>query len=159
MIAVSIHSYLTKYWAKQLLPFHYTNNELREVLYEKCIIKMSKKVKDIDIKIHTYHFFNKIIITKSCDLNNIKIDENSYRNILIYCIEYAMIKYSKYVKTCSVNPLYLIFKKVNEYFEKININKYLTLQSVTKYLRLTLVFMWNSALRESFYCYFSGILC
>ena len=138
---VSIYCYLTKYRAKQLLPFHYRNNELREVLYEKCIIKMSNKVKDIDIKIHTYHFFNNIIITKNFDLNNIKIDENSYINILIYYIEYAMIKYSKYVKTCSVNPLYLFFNKVNEYFEKINMNKYLTLQSVTKYLRLTLVFV------------------
>ena len=38
-----------------------------------------------------------------------------------------MIKESKYVKINSVNPLYLIFNKVNEYFEEINGNKYLTL--------------------------------
>ena len=38
-----------------------------------------------------------------------------------------MIKESKYVKINSVNPLYLIFNKVNEYFEEINENKYLTL--------------------------------
>ena len=38
-----------------------------------------------------------------------------------------MIKYSKYVKINSVNPLYLIFGKVNGYFEEINMNKYLTL--------------------------------
>ena len=31
-----------------------------------------------------------------------------------------MIKDSKYVKINSVNPLYLIFSKVNEYFEEIN---------------------------------------
>ena len=37
------------------------------------------------------------------------------------------IKYSKYVKIDSVNPLYLIFNKVNGYFEEINGNKYLTL--------------------------------
>ena len=29
LIAVSIYCYLIKYRAKQLLPFHYTNNELR----------------------------------------------------------------------------------------------------------------------------------
>ena len=32
LIAFSIYCYLIKYQAKQLLPFHYTNNE-REVLY------------------------------------------------------------------------------------------------------------------------------
>ena len=37
------------------------------------------------------------------------------------------IKYSKYVKINTVNPLYLIFNKVNRYFEEINGKKYLTL--------------------------------
>ena len=37
------------------------------------------------------------------------------------------IKVSKYVKIDSVNPLYLIFRKVNGYSEEINENKYLTL--------------------------------
>ena len=38
-----------------------------------------------------------------------------------------MIKDSKYVKINSVNRLYLIFSKVNGYFEEVNENKYLTL--------------------------------
>ena len=33
LIAVRIYCYLIKDQAKQLLPFHHTNNELREVLY------------------------------------------------------------------------------------------------------------------------------
>ena len=33
MIAVSIYCYFIKYQEKQLLLFHYTKNELREVLY------------------------------------------------------------------------------------------------------------------------------
>ena len=37
------------------------------------------------------------------------------------------IKYSKYVKINTVNPLYVIFNKVNRKFEEINGNKYLTL--------------------------------
>ena len=37
------------------------------------------------------------------------------------------IKNPKYVKINSVNPLYLIFGKVNGCFEEINRNKYLTL--------------------------------
>ena len=38
----------------------------------------------------------------------------------------------KYVKLNSVNPLYLILRKVNGYFEGININKYLTLVPTNK---------------------------
>ena len=59
-------------------------------------------------------------------MNNIKIDEKSYKNILIYYIGYVTIKDSKYIKI-NVNPLYLIFDKVNGYFEEINGNKYLTI--------------------------------
>ena len=52
------------------------------------------------------------------------MDENSNRNIFIYYIGYVTIKDSKYVKINSVNPLYLIFSSMNEYFEKVNGNKY-----------------------------------
>ena len=82
---------------------------------------MSKKVKDIDIENRTYYFFDNIINIKNFDLNGIKIDENLCK------IGYVAIKYSKYVKINSVNALYLIFNKVNGYFEEINRNKYLTL--------------------------------
>ena len=37
------------------------------------------------------------------------------------------IKDLKYVKTDSINAIYLTLNKVNEYFEEINGNKYLTL--------------------------------
>ena len=58
-------------------------------------------------------------------MNNIKIDKKSYKNILIYYIEYVTIK--KDLKIYSVNPLCLIFRGVNGYYEEINENKYLTL--------------------------------
>ena len=86
---------------------------------------MINKVKDINIKNRTYYFFNDIIDIENFDLNNIKIDEKSDKNILIYYIGYVTIK--KYVKTYRVNPLYLIFRYVNGYFEEINGNKYLML--------------------------------
>ena len=66
---------------------------------------MSNKFKDIGMTNHTYYFFDDIINTKNFDLNKIKT--KSYKNILIYYIEYMMIKDSKYVKINSVNPLYL----------------------------------------------------
>ena len=53
---------------------------------------MSKKVKDISIKIHTYYFFDAIISIKIFDLSNIKIDEKSYKHFLIYYIGYVTIK-------------------------------------------------------------------
>ena len=70
---------------------------------------------------------NNTINIKDFDPSNIKLDEKSYKNILIYYIGYVTIKYSKYVKIYSVNLLYLNFNKVNGYFQKINGNKYLTL--------------------------------
>ena len=37
----------------------------------------------------------------------------------IYCIGYVMMRHSKYVKINTVNPLYLIFIKVNGYLKKL----------------------------------------
>ena len=71
---------------------------------------MSHKFKDINIKSHRYEFFDNIINIKHFDPNNIKINKKLYKD-------------SKYVKINSVNPLYLIFSKVNEYFDEINKNK------------------------------------
>ena len=87
---------------------------------------MSNNVKDINLKNHTYYFFDDIINIKEFDSNNIKLDEKSYKNICIYYIAYVTIKDSKYVKINSVNPLYLMFNRINVYFEEINGNKYLT---------------------------------
>ena len=75
---------------------------------------MSNKVKDIDMKICTYYFFN-ISNIKSFDSNNIEIDEKSYKNVLIYYIGYVTIK--KDLKIRSLNPLHIIFGKVNGYFK------------------------------------------
>ena len=86
---------------------------------------MSNKVKEIDIKKQTYYFFDDIINIKNFDANNVKIDEKSYKNILIY---YTILDvWRSKIQNNSVNPLHLIFKKVTEYFEDVNENKYLTL--------------------------------
>ena len=59
---------------------------------------MSHNVKDINIKNYVYYFFDYIINIKDFDQNNIKMDEKSYGNILIYYIAYVTIKDSKYIK-------------------------------------------------------------
>ena len=65
--------------------------------------------KDINIRKHTYYFFDDFINIKEFDPNNIKIDEKSHKNILIYYIGYLKIK--KDLKIYSVNTLYFIFSK------------------------------------------------
>ena len=65
--------------------------------------------KDINIRKHTYYFFDDIINIKEFDPNNIKINEKSHKNILIYYIGYLKIK--KDLKIYSVNTLYFIFSK------------------------------------------------
>ena len=82
-------------------------------------------VKYINIKNDTYYFFNDIFNMKDFDPNNIRIDEKSYKNILICYIGYVTIK--KDPKIYNVNSLHLISDKINGYFEEINENKYLTL--------------------------------
>ena len=49
---------------------------------------MSNKVKDINIKNQTYYFFNDIINIENFDLNDIKIDEKTYKiySYLLYWI-------------------------------------------------------------------------
>ena len=71
-------------------------------------------IKNINRKNRTHYFFNDFIRIKYFDVNNIKKDEKWYENILIYYIGYVTIK--KDLKIYSVNPLYLIFSKINRYF-------------------------------------------
>ena len=82
-------------------------------------------VQAINIKNHTYYFFDDIVNIKDIDPNNIKTDGKSYKNIFICIIGYVTNK--KDLEIYSTKPLYLIFGKVNGYFEEINGNKYLTL--------------------------------
>ena len=77
---------------------------------------MSNIFKVISIKSHTYYFLDDIINIKIFDPSNIKTDEKSHKYILIYYIGYVTIKNSKHVKINGVNPLYIIFSKVNGYF-------------------------------------------
>ena len=58
---------------------------------------MNNKVKDIDITNRTYYFFDDIINMKKFYLNNIKIDEKSYKKILIYYIGSVIRNMQKFI--------------------------------------------------------------
>ena len=68
-------------------------------------------VQDINIKNHTYYFFNDIISIKDIDPNNFKIYEKSNKNILIYYIAYVTIIDSKQVQINRINSLHLCSTK------------------------------------------------
>ena len=73
----------------------------------------------MDIRNRTYYFFDNIINIKKFDWNNIKTDEKSYKNILIYYIGYVTIKYSKYININSLNPLSLFPTKWMDALKKL----------------------------------------
>ena len=95
-------------------------------------------IKEINLQNKKFLYFTCVFIKcknvniKSVDTNTIKVDEKSCKNILIYYIGYVTFKDSEYIKVYSVNPLYLIFNKVNRYFEETNKNKYLSLVPATE---------------------------
>ena len=70
-----------------------------------------------------------MINVKNFDSNLLKIDTKSYKNINIYYIRYITIKDTDYVNINIVNPLYLIFDKVDGYIEESNGCKYLIFAS------------------------------
>ena len=74
-------------------------------------------IKEINIKNRTYYFFDYISKIQDFNANLLKIDRKSYEHINIYYIRYITKKDSKYVNTHSVNPLYFILDKVDDFNE------------------------------------------
>ena len=83
-----------------------------EQILEKKItlnsLKMSNKLKEIDIKNRRYYFFDDMIDIKTFDPNNIKIYEKAFKNFFIYHIKYVRVKDLSYGTENSVKLLYLI---------------------------------------------------
>ena len=72
----------------------------------------------MSIVVVSCQFFHDMISTKNLDLNNIKIDEGSYKNVHIYHIGY--------VTPNSAKPLHLIISNTKGYIKESNGNKHLT---------------------------------
>ena len=51
----------------------------------------SNKLKEIDIKNHTYYYFDDTIRTEDFDFDKVLMDEKSYKNILVYYISHTMV--------------------------------------------------------------------
>ena len=68
-----------------------------------------------------------MINIKILDLNKIRLDEKSYKNILIYYIRYVTVKNVSYITINNVNPLDLIINKTSGHIEESDGKKYVTL--------------------------------
>ena len=79
---------------------------------------------------------------KSKNISNKKLAEELHKPIIRKLIKekyidllltiFGVLICKKYVKITSIYPLYLMLNKINEYFEKISGNKYLTLVFTNK---------------------------
>ena len=85
-------------------------------------------IKEINIKNRTY-FFDGMINIKNVNANLLKVDKKSYKQISIYYIGFIAVKDSKYVNIHSVNPLYFIVDKVDDFIEQTEGSKYLNFAS------------------------------
>ena len=90
-------------------------------------------IKEMNIKNRFYYLFDDTINIEDFDPNLLKTDKKLYKNIGIYYIGYITVKDSEYVKTDSVNSLYLIISEVDGYFkEKKYIYIYLIFDSANE---------------------------
>ena len=86
------------------------------------------QIKQINIKIRTYYFYNDQINLKDFNAKMLKVDKKDYNEIDIYYIAYVTVKKIANCKNInSVNPLYLITDGITGQFEEGNGNKYLVL--------------------------------
>ena len=85
--------------------------------------------KQINIKHQAYYFYNDIIDIETLDVNFLKIDKKTYKEIDIFNIGYVTKKIDDCININSVNPLYLRIKNVNGYIEKKGLSKYLVFDS------------------------------
>ena len=94
------------------------------------------EVKQINIKIRTYFFYNDIINIKNFDARLLKIDKKSYKDIGIYNIGYIT---KKKIDDCeniySVNPLYLFIDHAKGYIAEKDLNPlYLNIDHASGYI-------------------------
>ena len=85
------------------------------------------KIKQTNIKNRTYYFYDDMINNKDFDNNLLKIDQKSFKNIVIYYIGYITKKDE--CKINSVNPLYLIVRAIDGFIEEKEGSKYLNIAS------------------------------
>ena len=83
------------------------------------------KLKEVDIKNHTCYYFDDIIKIEDFDLDNILINQKSYKNILVYNIFYQILIDSK--------PLCITFDEIDGFIRVYDGTRYLVLFGSERY--------------------------
>ena len=102
--------------------------DIKEVLLQRFIHFLIKKTSVSGIK--SKNISNKKLAEELHKPIIRKLIKEKYIDLLLTIFGVLICK--KYVKITSIYPLYLMLNKINEYFEKISGNKYLTLVSTNK---------------------------
>ena len=86
------------------------------------------KIMQLNIKNKSYYFWDDQIYLKNFDGKMIKINKHDVLDMIVYCISHATKKpeYNIY----SINPLYLVVRKLDAYVEENNDNKYLRIADI-----------------------------
>ena len=90
--------------------------------------------KQMSIKNETYYFYNDVISIKDFDPKLLKLDQKSFKNIGVYYIGYITKKYE--YKVNSVNPLYLLVHRTDDFIEEKEGSKYLNIAFKDSYSEL-----------------------
>ena len=104
------------------------------------------KVKQINMKNRTYHFYNDQINLKNFYARLFKVDKKDYKGIDIYYIGYATVKKTANCDINSINPLYLMINKMISHFEEkmeINIKFQMMQMKIKKYEKV-----WDGTKKE-----------
>ena len=75
-------------------------------------------IKEINIKNWTYYFLDDMIKIKDFNLDLLKIDKKSNKNIDVYYIGYITVKDSDYIKINSANFFTLLYVKQMDTLKK-----------------------------------------
>ena len=82
-------------------------------------------IKQLNIKNRTYYFYNDLINLENFNPSLLKLDKNSSMDINIYYIGYVTKKPEYNIN--SVNPFYLLIKKLDGFIDEKEGNKYLNI--------------------------------
>ena len=102
--------------------------DIKEVLLQRFIHFLIKKTSVSGIK--SKNISNKKLAEELHKPIIKKLIKEKYIDLLLTIFGVLICK--KYLKITSIYPLYLMLNKINQYFEKISGNKYLTLVSTNK---------------------------
>ena len=83
--------------------------------------------RQLNIKDRTYYFYNDLINVLNFEANNLKLDKKSWKDIDIYYIGYVDKSKPSEWKVNSVNPLYLLIKRVHGIASEKNGFKFLSI--------------------------------